>query len=68
MVYRLEVEPELAPHEMVPSKLIDFLALRLLLTLAAVDSLLPGSGVWRRAAVNKGRFVRPKAGQRGDIV
>ena len=32
MMYRLEVEPELAPHERVPARLMDFLAVRLLLT------------------------------------
>ncbi len=49
MISRLEVEPELAPHEMLPSRLMDFLALRLVLTVAAVDALLPGSGAWRTA-------------------
>jgi uncharacterized protein len=50
MIYRLEAEPKLAPHEIVPSRLMDFLALRLLFTVAAVDSLLPGSGAWRNAS------------------
>ena len=47
MISRLEVEPELAPHERLDSKLVDFLALRLLLTVAALDTLYPGSGAWK---------------------
>ncbi len=47
MMYRLEVEPELAPHERVPARLIDFLAVRLLLTVAAADAHLPKASAWR---------------------
>jgi uncharacterized protein len=47
MFYRLEVEPELAPHESIPSRLIDFLAVRALLTAAAAESLLGDPKAWR---------------------
>ena len=35
LMYQLEVDPSLAPHERVPAKLMDFLAVRLLLTASA---------------------------------
>ena len=55
MISRLEQEPELAPHERVPATLMDFLAVRLLLTLAALDSQVAASRLkhvksWRTPA------------------
>lgn len=47
MIYRLEVEPELAPHERIPSRLIDFVAVRMMLTAAAVETLLNDPAAWR---------------------
>ncbi|MEO5925720.1 MAG: DUF2309 domain-containing protein [Bryobacteraceae bacterium] len=50
MIYRLQEEPELAPHEIVPATLMDFLALRMLLTVSAVDALMPGRlKAWKSA-------------------
>lgn len=49
MIYRLEVEPELAPHECVPSRLSDFVAVRMMLTAAAVETLLGDAKAWRIA-------------------
>lgn len=46
---QLEADPLLAPHERVPAKLMDFAAVRLLLTTAAVSSALPEVTSWRRA-------------------
>jgi uncharacterized protein len=51
MMYRLEVEPELAPHERVPARLMDFLAVRMLLTVAAADAYLPKASAWRDIAM-----------------
>lgn len=51
MMRRLEQEPELAPHEAVPARLMDFLAVRLLLTLCAVDSRLPDTTAWKTQPV-----------------
>jgi uncharacterized protein YbcC (UPF0753/DUF2309 family) len=47
MMHRLEVEPELAPHDQVAPRLIDFLAVRMLLTVAAADAFLPHASEWR---------------------
>ncbi len=50
MMNRLQEEPELAPHEMVPASLMDFLALRMLLTVSAMDALMPGQlKAWKSA-------------------
>ena len=38
LMHKLEVEPELAPHEQVPCSLMDFLAVRLTLTLVATEN------------------------------
>jgi uncharacterized protein YbcC (UPF0753/DUF2309 family) len=59
MMHRLEEEPELAPHEVVPASLMDFLALRMLLTVAAVDSQLSDATAW-----NKGRATNDTFAQR----
>jgi uncharacterized protein YbcC (UPF0753/DUF2309 family) len=48
---RLEQEPELAPHEAVPARLMDYLAVRMLLTLCAVDSRLPDTTAWKTQPV-----------------
>jgi uncharacterized protein YbcC (UPF0753/DUF2309 family) len=47
MIYRLEVEPELAPHEQIPSRLTDYIAVRMMLTAAAVEMLLGNAKAWR---------------------
>jgi len=39
LMYQLERDPSLAPHERVPASLMDFIAVRLLLTVAAASSL-----------------------------
>jgi uncharacterized protein YbcC (UPF0753/DUF2309 family) len=54
MIYRLEVEPDLAPHETVAARLMEFLALRLLLTVSAMDSLTADSTAWKHAAGSTG--------------
>ncbi len=46
MVHRIEVEPGLAPYRQVQVRLADFLALRLLLTLAALDAFGWRRGHW----------------------
>ncbi len=50
MMHRLEVEPELAPHEDVPASLVEFMAVRMLLTRAAVATLMGNSVSWRSVA------------------
>lgn len=47
MIYRLEVEAELAPHERVPARIMDFIAVRMLLTAAAVETLVGHAKAWR---------------------
>jgi uncharacterized protein len=47
LVRQLENDPTLAPHEAVPARLVDFLAVRLLLTVAAVDSAGAGLQAWK---------------------
>ncbi|MEZ5356606.1 MAG: DUF2309 domain-containing protein [Bryobacteraceae bacterium] len=47
MMHRLEVEPELAPHEDVPASLMDFVAVRLLLTGGAVATQMGDTVSWR---------------------
>ena len=54
LIHRLEVEPDLAPHERVAARLMEFLALRLLLTVSAMDSLMPDSTSWKRATPPSG--------------
>lgn len=49
LIRQLEVDPSLAPHETVPASLADFLALRLLLTVAAVSTSLGDPTAWRVA-------------------
>ncbi len=51
MVRMLETEPELAPHEILPAKLIDYVALRLLLVVSAVDGLYVSLNGWRHPEV-----------------
>lgn len=46
LIHQLEQDPSLAPHERVPASLMDFLALRLILTLAVAESLLGDSRSW----------------------
>ena len=47
LMHQLEQDPSLAPHEPVPASLMDFLAVRLLLTVAATTSLLGDARRWR---------------------
>ncbi len=47
LMRQLEVEPELAPHERLRGSLLDFLAVRMLLTVAAVDSTLSDVATWQ---------------------
>lgn len=47
LMHQLEQDPTLAPHEQVPASLMDFLAVRLLLTVAAASSLLGDASRWR---------------------
>jgi uncharacterized protein YbcC (UPF0753/DUF2309 family) len=47
LMHQLEQDPSLAPQEAVPASLMDFLAVRLLLTTAAVSSLVPDPRRWR---------------------
>lgn len=47
LMHQLEQSPSLAPHERVPASLLDFLAVRLLLTVSAVSSLLDNTRRWR---------------------
>ncbi len=46
MMRQLEIEPELAPHDRVRASLMEFLAIRLLLTAAAVESVLGEPETW----------------------
>ncbi len=48
MFRMLEVEPYLAPHERVPARVMDFLAVRLLLTVAAVHRIDATHKQWRK--------------------
>lgn len=47
MFHRLEVEPELSPHQRLPVTLADFLAMRLLITLCAVKNAAKNGTGWR---------------------
>lgn len=47
MFHRLEVEPELSPHQRLPVTLADFLAIRLLITLCAVKNASKSGKEWR---------------------
>lgn len=47
LMRQLELDPSLAPHERVPASLLDFLAVRLLLTVAATSSLINPIRAWR---------------------
>lgn len=47
LMHQLELDPGLAPHEPVPASLLDFLAVRLLLVLAATSSAITGTKGWR---------------------
>ena len=47
LMRQLEAEPELAPHEPVPASVMDFLAVRLMLTTAATASATGESRDWR---------------------
>jgi uncharacterized protein YbcC (UPF0753/DUF2309 family) len=58
MMHRLEAEPELAPHERVPARLMDFLAVRMLLTLAAVDSQTGDAGAWKTGQITGDAFAQ----------
>lgn len=51
MVRMLEKDPALAPHDRVRCSLMEFLALRLTYTLAAVEDLFGSAGAWRAAQV-----------------
>ena len=48
MMHRLEMEPMLAPHEILPCKLMDFVAVRLALTCAAVKALDGSLRSWKQ--------------------
>jgi len=48
LMHQLESDPALAPHEPVPASLMDFLAVRLLLTTAATASAVAEPSNWRR--------------------
>lgn len=48
MMHCLEREPELAPHQAVSASLMEFLAVRMLLTLAAVDSQCEVLADWKQ--------------------
>lgn len=48
LMRQLEIEPSLAPHEVLPARLEDFLAVRMLLTVTAVCSLCRDPKEWRR--------------------
>lgn len=61
MMHRLEAEPELAPHESIPARLMDFLAVRMLLTVAAVDSQTSGTGAWKTPCAPVDTFGRRMA-------
>jgi len=58
MMHRLEAEPELAPHETIPARLMDFLAVRMLLTITAVDSQTQDTGAWKTARKEDDAFAR----------
>ncbi len=47
MMSQLELQPGLAPHDLVPFSLMEFLAVRLTLTLAAVKSVAGDAKAWR---------------------
>lgn len=48
LMHQLEADPALAPHEAVPASLMDFLAVRMLLTAAAVEASLNRLADWKR--------------------
>jgi uncharacterized protein len=48
MMHRLEQEPQLAPHDIVPCSLMDFLAVRLVLTLVAVRAIDGSARGWKQ--------------------
>lgn len=55
MMHRLEQEPELTPHQRVPCSLLDFLAVRLTMEIAAATSVGKANGIsnlaqWRHVA------------------
>ncbi|MEO8096556.1 MAG: DUF2309 domain-containing protein [Acidobacteriota bacterium] len=50
LMFRLEEEPGLAPHDRLPASLTDFLAVRMLLTLVAASSVLRDPKDWRSAS------------------
>jgi len=54
LMHQLELDPSLAPNERVPASLMDFVAVRLLLTVAAVDALLEDPSAWRVAVTPAG--------------
>lgn len=59
MMRQLEVEPELAPHERVRGSLLEWVAIRMLLNAAAVESTLGEPEEWRQ-------YVSPEALGRED--
>ena len=50
LIHQLELSPSLAPHVCVPASLADFLAVRLLLTVAATASIAKDPQDWRYRA------------------
>lgn len=54
LMHQLEADPSLAPHERVPARLIDFVAVRLLLTVAATDRALDRIDAWKTAIGSDG--------------
>ena len=47
LMHQLELDPALAPHEPIPASLLDFLAVRLLLVIAATSSAITDTKRWR---------------------
>lgn len=55
MMHQLECDPGLAPHQRVPASLQDFVALRMLLTVAVCDEFLPHPRYWRNEFAQRDR-------------
>ncbi len=54
LMHQLEADPSLAPHERVPASLMDFLAVRLLLTVAVTDAALDRIDGWKTPSGSDG--------------
>ncbi len=53
MIWRLQEEPELAPHQPLPSVLMEFLAVRMTLVLAAVSGVDGHPRIWQSPIARK---------------